>query len=223
MSTPEALTNEGFLLAQLAEECSPEEAGRAVEQLIETQGSSYLTIAERTGRTPGWLRIRHRLVRDLPAAIVEQVTAGTISLTQAGQILRLEGEDRWVLAVAIVHERAEEHSIPAEALRGAVSEAVKAEVPIADALDRIAGVRFNSAPNIIRLFEGVEDLTVVYRAAWERGMKLEDYVSEAVIERAYMDVSGVADALEEVACKLRRLSRKVARPIAEGSGEDELS
>lgn len=215
MGTPEALTNEGFLLAQLAEETSFEAVGKAVEQLLKLPDSSYLTIAARTGRTAAWLRLRHRILRDLPAAIVGQVTAGAISLTQAGQILRLESEDRWVLAVAIVHERAEGHPIPADALKGAVAFAVKDGVPIADTLGRIAGVRFNSAPNIIRLFEGVEDLTVVYRAAWERGMKLEDYVSEAVLERAYMDVGGVAQSLEAAARQLQILSRAVARPVSE--------
>ena len=42
-------------------------------------------------------------------------------------------------------------------------------------------------------------MTTIYRAAWQRGVSVEDHISEAVLGRAYIDVGGVAESLEEAA------------------------
>ena len=222
-----AKDNNGKPIGQLLEDKNtpPSVAGKAVDPVFRHAGS-YKTVAGQTGRSEAWLRLRHRIWRDLPEAITNQIDKRRISVGEAGQVLRLaKRDDQWTLAVAIVHERSEGRPIPIAALTGAVSDCLKEGVPATVGLDRIAGVRFNNAPRIMTLFRGAAALTTIYRAAWQRGMTVEDYVGAAVLERAHIDVDGVAYSLELTALELLRLSKGLAQPIpqedlgAEGQGQ----
>lgn len=173
----------------------PSELGEAVQVLYAKYGN-YNGISSRVPLSADRLSDLHRVFR-LPEGIRWQVDQGRIRVGHARQISRLEGEQRWLLAFAIVEE-----GMSVKECKAVVDAVVKKQRPLDDVLRTLAGIRFEKVKPLM-LPLSFEDRFAIIRAAWSKKLHWPDFSLRAIEEATRVDLEQIARELAALADQLR--------------------
>ncbi len=166
----------------------PSELGQAVDVLY-GRHPSYKRIAKEVSMSEDRLRQLHRVFL-LPEGIRWQVDEGNIRVGHAGQILRLQEDEQWLLAFSIV-----ERKISVKDSQTIVNAVVRKSERLEDVLNSIIGIRFDEVAMLL-LPMPFDERFKISRAAWSKKLKWADFSLSAIRQASEVDRGAIARELK---------------------------
>lgn len=193
----------------------PSEIAEAVDVLYQELGT-YQAIAREIGRSEKFWGTRHRIFR-LPTGIQWKIDEGQIGIEQGYQISRLKDEeDQWLLAVTIIEAK----DLTAEECKNVINLVLNEGKSIRDALDVLAGIRFDKIQPIVFPL-GFDIRLEICKVAWSRSQEWADLCYQLILQGIDVDIKKVACQLEKLASDLHTAGvaeQKSAEPEEENAG-----